>query len=173
MRKQAIRIILMILLVFIVMLGADLISIENYNKPLIVFNKTKDDCGCTHYRGFFYYTNLCEHNGKAEITMHKIKCIRNNMDVAKKFIRTYKIENVENSHIKGKIFLTLTPFQEKSKTILIDSLDQELKIGSYYEFEFIRYGEVEDMIQIIFETCDIISIRETTKTCLDQIQDPI
>lgn len=97
-------------------------------------------------------------------------------EVEKTFIRTYNILNIEESNNYNYLYLTLNYFQgEEIKTVKVArSLAQNIKEDKYYEFKFKKNNtNIEDNIESIFENTTLISIEETDKIGLDQIQDNI
>ena len=94
------------------------------------------------------------------------------------FIRTYQVIDVEKQEDSNKTYLTLKQFQldEVTKVEVYNSFLADLKLenGKYYEFRFQYNGnKVEDNIKSIFENTNLISITETDKLGLDQVQDNI
>lgn len=92
------------------------------------------------------------------------------------FTKTYNVLNIADSNDKDYIYLTIRQFQEEEvKTVKIQkSLTNSIEIGKDYEFTF-KYTDklVEDNIESIFTNTTLISIRETDKQGLEQIQDSI
>lgn len=76
----------------------------------------------------------------------------------------------ENSY-----YLTLRIFQGEVDTVLVKDLNQDLIVDKNYEFNFEGYyiNDIEDSIDSIFDNSKIVSIVETNKIGLDQIQDNI
>ncbi len=92
------------------------------------------------------------------------------------FIKTYHVLNVAESNDENYQYLTLRQFQvdevvtvKVSKTITLNI--EENKI---YEFNFNRVGKkIEDNIKSIFENGVLLSVEETDKTGLNQIQESV
>lgn len=105
------------------------------------------------------------------------------------FIRTYYIENIEEYKDQqysengqavtyGNSFkVKLKQFNEIEETIIINNLwDIKLEKNKTYEFEFMLYDNVtniEDSAKYIFENSQIIEVKETNKTGLNQINEII
>ena len=95
------------------------------------------------------------------------------------FIRTYNIENIEESNDEAYIYVTLRQYQrEEIHTVKIERrLCPEMKTGKDYEFEFVVQDEAmtefNPSIETIFRTCKVVEIIRTDKTGTDQIQEPI
>ena len=105
------------------------------------------------------------------------------------FIRTYTINEVskyteqqyteEGSPVTyGNSFkVTLSEFQGETKTVIINNLwDITLEKDKTYEFEFMLNEdaiEIEEKIEYIFKNSTIVGVKETTKTGLEQLQEPI
>ena len=97
---------------------------------------------------------------------------------SKGFTRTYQILNIKNND-KEYIYLTISEFQNekpyvvKVRTELVSSIE----VGKNYEFSFrhnLSLGYIlKDEISVIFENLELISVKETNKTGLDQIHDEI
>lgn len=92
------------------------------------------------------------------------------------FIRTYKIEYILPSNSEDFLYLTIRAFQdEEVQTVKISkSLLPKIEQGKYYEFKFRPLKKIEqDTILNIYQKSKIISIEETQKIGLEQIQDKI
>lgn len=92
------------------------------------------------------------------------------------FIRTYKVEYILPSNSEDFLYLTIRAFQdEEVQTVKVSkSLLPEIEQGKYYEFEFKPLEKIEqDTILNIYQKSKIISIEETDKIGLEQIQDKI
>ncbi len=105
------------------------------------------------------------------------------------FIRTYTINEVskyteqqyteEGSPVTyGNSFkVTLSEFQGETKTVIINNLwDITLEKDKTYEFEFMLNEdaiEIEEKIEYIFKNSTIVGVKETAKTGLEQLQEPI
>ncbi len=99
---------------------------------------------------------------------------KNTIDL-KEFIRTYKILNVAESNDSNYIFLTIRQFQdEEVQTVKVErKLCPNIVEGKSYEFTIKPNYRLEDNILSIFNNSTILSIKETNKTGLEQIQEPI
>lgn len=92
------------------------------------------------------------------------------------FIRTYKVEYILPSNSENFLYLTIRAFQdEEVQTIKISkALFPKIEQGKYYEFNFRPFEKIEqDNIMNIYQKSKLISIEETEKIGLDQIQDRI
>lgn len=99
---------------------------------------------------------------------------KNPMDL-ESFIRTYKVLNIEDSNDKNYIYLTIRQFQgEEVQTVKVErKLCPNIVVGKNYEFTLKPNYRLEDNILSIFNNSTILSIKETNKTGLEQIQDSI
>lgn len=92
------------------------------------------------------------------------------------FIKTYNVLNVTDSNDENYLYLTVNQFQdEEIETVKVQkSLANIVKEKNSYEFTF-QYTDniVEDNIESIFANTILISIKETDKQGLEQIQDTI
>lgn len=93
----------------------------------------------------------------------------------KTFIRTYKILNIAESNDQDYLYLTIRQFQdEEVQTIKVKrNLCPQIQEEKNYEFTIKPNKKIEDNILSIFNNSTIISIKETDKTGLNQIQDSI
>ena len=105
------------------------------------------------------------------------------------FVRTYTVKSVKEYKEQqytddgtpvsyGNSFeVELHQFQAETKKVIINNLwDIKLEKNKTYEFEFQLYEDatnIEDNVEYIFKHSNIIEIRETEKTGLDQVQEPI
>lgn len=92
------------------------------------------------------------------------------------FIRTYKILHIEESNDDEFLYITIRAFQdEEVQTIkILKNINDNITVGKYYEFEFNLHKKIdEDDILSIYNNSNIISIKETNKTGLEQIQENI
>lgn len=91
------------------------------------------------------------------------------------FIRTYKILNIEESNDINYIYLTIRQFQcEEVQTVKVErKLCPDIIVGKNYEFTIESDKKIEDNILSIFNNSTILSIKETDKIGLEQIQDSI
>lgn len=92
------------------------------------------------------------------------------------FTKTYNVLNVADSNDENYIYLTIRQFQEEEvKTVKVQrSLANGIEITKDYEFTF-KYTDkkVEENIESIFTNTKLISIKQTDKQGLEQIQDSI
>lgn len=105
---------------------------------------------------------------------------KNKIPIQKKytctFIRTYKVEYILPSNSEDFLYLTIRAFQdEEVQTIKINKdLFSKIEQGKYYEFKFKPLEKIEqDTILNIHQKSQIISIEETERIGLEQIQDNI
>ncbi len=93
----------------------------------------------------------------------------------KTFIRTYEILNVAESNDTNYIYLTIRQFQgEEVQTVKVEkALCPAIEEGKNYEFTLKQKRKPEDNILSIFNNSSIVSIIETDKIGLEQIQDSI
>lgn len=98
-----------------------------------------------------------------------------NQSQSKTFIRTYKILNIAESNDQDYLYLTIRQFQdEEVQTIKVKrNLCPQIQEEKNYEFTIKTNKKIEDNILSIFNNSTIISIKETDKTGLNQIQDSI
>ena len=104
------------------------------------------------------------------------------------FIRTYTVKDISkyteqqyddgNQVSYGNSFkVELNEFQGETKTVIINNLwDITLEKNKTYEFEFMINEDVtnvKDEIEDIFKNSTIVGVKETTKTGLEQIQEPM
>lgn len=68
------KIILIILSLFILFIVLDLISIGVRKMPIIILDVKKDDCECFHYKGLFYYTNVCDYDNSPTVSLEDHWC---------------------------------------------------------------------------------------------------
>lgn len=92
------------------------------------------------------------------------------------FTKTYRVEKIIESNDEGYLHVTLTEFQKAgAETVTIPrEINNNIEEGKYYEFTFSSNQEdlSEDMNNI-FENTEVVSIVETEKTGLDQIQEKV
>ena len=82
--KKSIKIfktILIIVSIFILFLILDFISIGVRKMPIIILDVEKDDCECFHYKGLFYYTNVCDYDNSPNISLEQHWCNVSYFDV--------------------------------------------------------------------------------------------
>lgn len=94
---------------------------------------------------------------------------------AKPFIKTYQVLNIAESNDYNYLYLTIRQFQdEEVQTIKAErKLCPNIVEKKNYEFTIKPNYKIEDNILSIFNNSTIISIKETNKTGLDQIQESI
>ena len=49
--------------------------------PIIILDVEKDDCECFHYKGLFYYTNVCDYDNSSNVSLEKHWCTVENFYV--------------------------------------------------------------------------------------------
>lgn len=90
------------------------------------------------------------------------------------FTKTYQLLNISKSNEENSYYLTLQLFQGEVATVLVKDINNQLESGKNYEFTFATNSKtIEDNIKSIFENSTILSIKETSKIGLEQIQDSI
>ena len=105
------------------------------------------------------------------------------------FVRTYTVNSIkeykEQQYTEDGIPVSygisfeveLHQFQAEPEKVIINNLwDIKLEENKTYEFELQLYEDakdIEDTIEYIFKYSNIIEIRETDKTGLEQLQEPI
>ena len=105
------------------------------------------------------------------------------------FVRTYTVNSIkeykEQQYTEDGIPVSygnsfeveLHQFQAEQEKVIINNLwDIKLEENKTYEFELQLYEDakdIEDTIEYIFKYSNIIEIRETDKTGLEQLQEPI
>ena len=102
------------------------------------------------------------------------------------FTRTYEVKSVEEYKEQqyedgtpvsyGKsLKVTLSQFQAETKTIILNNYWGELEKGKTYEFEFYLeyFDSIDDNIESIFKNTTLVSVKETNKKGLDQLQEKI
>ena len=142
-----------------------------YNKTLNVYNSLPSNSG--EYE--MYAMKYSISNKMLEIHKFKYKYVVDDKN-EKQFIKTYYVLNVSDSNNGNDIYLTLKQFQrDEVVTVKIDkSINNNIIKDKYYEFTFNNTSKnIEDNIKSIFENANLISIKETDKVGLAQIQDSI
>lgn len=82
--------------------------------------------------------------------------------------------NIAESNDEKYLYLTIRQFQfDEVETVkVLRSLADTVEINKNYEFTFESSNiEIKDNIKSIFNNATLISIKETDKTGLDQIQE--
>lgn len=91
------------------------------------------------------------------------------------FIKTYRVENILQSNDEDYLLLTIREFNcEEVETIRVKKSlsEDEFVEGKNYEFTLKRIEEIkEDNVNEIFAKAEIMSIKETNKIGLDQVQE--
>ena len=93
----------------------------------------------------------------------------------KTFTRTYNVKSIYIDDDEEYVYLDIEQFQgESSRVRVLSSLANEVKMGYNYEFTF-QYldNDFIDNIDSIFENTTLISIKETDKVGLEQVQEAI
>ena len=113
--------------------------------------------------------------GSCYLIWNNFKDVEKETPVDCTFIRTYEILLVTPSNDEEKEYITVKEFQgEEVKTVQIDKPEEELLVGSSYEFTFKKKAvSLEDKIDTLFNNSDLIKIELTDKEGLDQIRDDI
>lgn len=93
----------------------------------------------------------------------------------KYYTKTYTVLNAENGEEENSYYLTLKLFQGEVDTVLVKNITSKILVNKTYEFKFKKNSNniIEDNIKSVFENSDIISIIETSKEGLEQIQDNV
>lgn len=81
------------------------------------------------------------------------------------FVKTYKIENIEETNDKDYQYWTLSQHDgEVRETVKVHTLNQEVGIGKKYEIIFrIKSNKIKDNIKSIFENADIEYMKQVDK----------
>ena len=94
-------------------------------------------------------------------------------DNRKEFTRTYKIISVTPDNAEEYVNAVITQFQLGELISVKIPSNFDIKEGKNYEFTFTTYETFEDTIENIFKYTTIKEVKETDKTGLEQIQQPI
>ena len=105
------------------------------------------------------------------------------------FVRTYTVKSVKEYNEQqytedgtsvgycNSFEVELQQFQQEPTKVIINNLwEIKLDPNKTYEFEFQLYSDakdIKDTIEYIFKHTTIVEIRETNKTGLEQIQEPM
>lgn len=92
------------------------------------------------------------------------------------FIRTYQVLNVTESDDFNHLYITIKQFQaDEVETVKVQrDLANSIEANKNYEFTFeYTNNTFENNIKSIFENTTLVSVKETDKVDLDQIQDSI
>lgn len=91
------------------------------------------------------------------------------------FTKTFRVENILQSNDEDYLLLTIREFNcEEVETIRVKKSlsEDEFVEGNNYEFTLKRIKEIkEDNVNEIFDKAEILSIKETDKIGLDQVQE--
>ena len=134
-----------------------IIEIEKYNQDIYIGTQEME-----------FKENYCKNNNETFIRTYTVK-----------ELEEYKDQQYENGIpvTYGKsLKVTLTQFQSETKTIIINNLWDELQKDKTYEFELYLYDyqlPIEDNIDSIFKKATIVSVKETDKIGLEQLQEKI
>lgn len=114
--------------------------------------------------------NFCDNNNYTFVRTYTVKSIRKYTE------QQYTDDGIPVSY--GNSFeVELYQFQGETQKVIINNIwDIELKKDTTYEFELQLYEDsknIEETIQDIFKHSNIIEIRETDKTGLNQLQEPM
>ena len=71
---KCLKIILIAISSFILFIILDFISIGVRKMPMIILDVEKDDCECFHYKGLFYYTDVCDYDNSPYVSLEKHWC---------------------------------------------------------------------------------------------------
>ena len=92
------------------------------------------------------------------------------------FTKTWEITDKKQNGETGKTYITLKQFQsdEKVTVEVYNSFVVDKDINKYYEFTFQNGSNtIEDNIKSIFDNASLVSVKETDKVGLDQVQESI
>ena len=115
-----------------------------------------------------YKSNFCKDNNNTFTRTYTVKKIE-------KYTKQQYENGIPVTYAKS-FEVTLSQYQGKTETVIINNISIDLIKDKTYEFEFMLYKDnknIEDTIESIFKNTHIVEIRETNKTGLDQIQEPI
>ena len=113
-------------------------------------------------------------NNKINITggIGSINISYENDDVKDTFTKTYSVLSKVPTDRENEYYITLQMFQGEVATIKFIDKDNLLEINKTYEFTFKTIDSINnDNIEEIFSNTSVISIKETDKVGLDQIQE--
>lgn len=93
----------------------------------------------------------------------------------KTFTKTYKVLNKTSYQEKDSYYLTLQLFQGEVDTVIVKNTKENIEEGKTYEFTFTKDNskKPEDNIKSIFNTYELIGVKETDKVGISQIQESI
>ncbi len=114
--------------------------------------------------------NFCDNNNYTFVRTYTVKSVKKYTE------QQYTDDGIPVSY--GNSFeVELYSFQGETKKVIMNNLwNIELEKEKTYEFELQLYEDaedIEDTIEYIFKHSNIIEIRETDKTGLAQLQEPI
>ena len=91
------------------------------------------------------------------------------------FTRTYNIiERIENNSLEYDSFKIKQYQGEESIVNVKKNFGEDISVGKNYEFTFDNASDdIEDNIKSIFDECELISVVETNKVGLEQVQESI
>lgn len=92
-------------------------------------------------------------------------------NTTKKFIRTYHVVNAYEADDEF-LYVTLKQNNNMSATVKINKTNN-IVVGKTYEFSFYAFDKFEDTIENIFEYSTLLSLKETDKIDIEQINQPI
>ena len=121
----------------------------------------------------FIYILVCF--GSCYLIWKQFKDVEKDTPIDCSFIRTYEVLLITPSNDESKEYITIKEFQgEEVATVLINKPEEELLVGSSYEFTFKKRAvALEDKIDTLFNNTDLIKIELTEREGLDQIRDDI
>ncbi len=92
------------------------------------------------------------------------------------FTKTWQLVAKKQKEGSNKTYITLKQFQciEEVTVEVYNSFVEDKEINKYYEFTFQNGSDnIEDNIESIFENASLVSVNETDKVGLDQVQDSV
>lgn len=114
--------------------------------------------------------NFCDNDNYTFVRTYTVKSIKEYKE------QQYTDDGIPVSY-SNSFEVELHQFQAETKKVIINNLwDIKLEENKTYEFELQLYEDathIEDSIEYIFKYSNIIEIRETSKSGLEQIQEPI
>lgn len=121
----------------------------------------------------FIYILVCF--GSCYLIWKQFKDVEKDTPIDCSFIRTYEVLLITPSNDESKEYITIKEFQgEEVATVLINKPEEELLVGSSYEFTFKKRAvSLEDKIDVIFTNSDLVKVELTEREGLDQIRDDI
>lgn len=114
--------------------------------------------------------NFCDNNNYTFVRTYTVKSV-------KKYTEQQYTDDGTPVSYGNSFEVELYQFQAETQKVIINNLwDIELEKDKTYEFELQLYEDaknIDDTIEYIFKHSNIIEIRETDKTGLDQLQEPM